>query len=156
MPNLPARWKGRTGVNLGRRFPGDHTAFVLPPWKAESSVGGLVPGLQFLKGPRGPYVPRIIPVCLYHLFIHLYTCPLSHPSISLSVSIYPSTHLPSCPFICLSIYISIIHPSIYLPVHLVIHLSVYLSTGIHCFIALCLFIYASPHSMWDLSPLTRD
>ena len=103
MPSLPARLKGRTGVNRGRTFPRDHTAFVLPQWQAESSAGGLVPGLQFLKGPGGPCVPQNIPVYLYHLFIHLYTVHLAiHLLLGLFLFIYPSTCLSSCPFIYLS------------------------------------------------------
>ena len=111
MPNLPARLKGRTGVNLGRTFPRDHTAFVLPQWQAESSAGGLVPGLQFLKGPGGPCVPRIIPVYLYHLFIHLYTVHLAiHLLLHLFLSIYPSTCLSSRLFIYLHSYYSSTYP----------------------------------------------
>ena len=130
MPKLPARWKGRTGVSLGRTLPRDHTAFVLLRWQAESSAGGLVPGLQFLKGPRGPCVP-IIPAYLYHLFIHLYTV---HLAIHLLPRLFClSIHLP----IHLAVHLSIIHPSIHLPVHLVIHLSICLQV----FIALLLFAY---------------
>lgn len=142
MPKLPARWKGRTGVSLGRTFPRDHTGFVLPQWQAESSAGGLVPGLQFLKGPRGPCVPPIIPVYLYHLFIHPYTVHLAVHLLPrlFYLSIYPS------------IYLSIYYPSIYPPTCPSSHPSVCLSTGIHCSIALCLFTYASSHSVWDLSP----